>query len=212
MRTTFYGFLTYALVLASSSAQGQLLVDDFNDGSTSGWTIQNGTITESGGVFYGTDESLATLDGVSSSSLGVDAIANPGTDYVALVLNYNSLSDNLFIKIQDNDANGLFDRVFFYTGNNGVAAFIGSSFFDLSSQVGATYFQATDNGDGTATAYVEATGEFFSGTLNSTYTGTGAGIGFYGNGEADNYYLGIPEPTTCTLALAALCLLGCRRR
>ena len=111
--------LFVALTVIPGARAVPILVDDFNDGSTAGWTTRNGTVSEGGGFMTGTNLSLATMDGQMGSSIGVDAIAGPNPSYVALVLNYSSLIDNLFIKIQDNFLNdGLFDTVFFYHGNN----------------------------------------------------------------------------------------------
>jgi len=188
------------------------LVDDFNDGSTDGWTVQNGSIFEMGGLMSGDNSSLALMDGMSGTQIGVDAVMGNNVNYVALVLNYTSLSDNLFIKIQDNNGNGLFDRIFFYHGNNGSDGLIGADFFDFSFEVSSSYFEVTLNGDGTVIAYVEATGDFFGGTLTNAYGGTGIGLGFFGsgaNGGADNFYI-VPGPGA--LALLALGAVGIRRK
>lgn len=196
-----------------------MLVDNFNDGITSGWTVQNGSVIETGGTISGSNLSLITLNGYTGNSIGVDAISNPGIDYIALVLNYNSLSDNLFVKIQDNNSNGLFDRVFFYHGNNGGSSVTGTYYFDLDFEVQSTYFEVTNNGDGTVSAIVGATGDVFGGTLKNIYTGTGIGLGFYGPGEADNFYVEtfapVPEPATMLLfvsGFAVLFGLGIRRK
>jgi hypothetical protein len=201
------GPLVFA-VSASATATVQV-VDDFNNGVYSGWTTREGTLSESGSVLAGTNYSLATYDSMAGRTIGVDAVGGVSTSYVAAVLNYSSLDDNLFVKIQDNSGNGLFDRVYFYRGNNGDSAVSGLDNVPLTFEVHATYFQVTDNGNGTVTATVSATGDTWTKTLTNTYAGTGGGLGFYGTAQVDNFYLAVPEPSTLTLlGVAALGLAG----
>ena len=203
----------------SHASANLLLLDDFNDGSTSGWTVQtSGSQSESGGVRSGWSTSLETMDGIAESTVGVDAIhGGGGVAYVALVTLYNDLSDNLFVKLQDNDGNGSFDSVFFYHGNNLSDGLVGADYYDLSFEVSSTYFQLTNNLDGTVSAFVQATGDVIDGTLTNSYTGTGTGLGFYGNGQADNFYGGpaavVPEPSSSAMfGIGALGLFGYSRR
>ena len=187
---TFGLAIVFTLVSQGLSAQ-VCTTDDFNDGVFSGWTVQNGSFNESGGLLGGTNQALATLDGGISNKVGVDVVNCTNVNYIACVLNYTSNGNCLFVKIQDNTSNGLFDRLFFYHGNNGSSGVSDGYFVDLAFEVPSTYFEVTDNGDGTVSAYVEATGETFTRTLTNTYTGTGIGIGIYGdtgNCLADNYY------------------------
>lgn len=202
-------FLAAAAALISAHAHAAP-ADTFNDGAFAGWTAQSGSFTEGGGALTGTDMSLATLDGASSATVGVDAIAGTSVSYVALVLNYASTSDNLFVKIQDNTGDGLFDRVFIYHGNNGNAATSGNYYFDLSSQVKSSYFEASVSGS-TVTAKVGATGDAFTATLVDSYSGTGVGLGFYGGAKADNFYTtasSVPEPEALALLLAGVGVVG----
>ena len=210
------GLVSMAVVagIAADSAVAQSLVDDFNDGSTSGWTTRFGSVFESGGAQSGNNLSFATYDGLTSSAIGVDAVPDSSLSYVALGLNYNTIEDFLFIKIQDNNANGLFDTIYFYHGNNRDLGLNGDSLFALSTEVGSTYFEARDNGDGTASAYVAATGETFGGTLSRSYSGTGVGLGYWSGGQADNFYnAAIPEPTSAAILIPGLaCAITVRRR
>jgi hypothetical protein len=201
-------FACLVLGVSGFANAGLIVVDDFNDGVISSWTAQSGTFSETGGLFGGSDFSLITLDGATSSSIGVDITGVNGAGYVALVLNYSSLADNLFVKLQDNDGNGLFDRVFFYHGN-GHDGITGPTTFVLEFEVASTFFKVTDNGDGTVSAYVDATGEVFGGSLINTYAGSGVGLGFWEDAQADNFYIetkSVPEPST--LAIFALGLVG----
>jgi RTX calcium-binding nonapeptide repeat (4 copies) len=62
---------------------------------------------------------LATYIGATSPESCVDVTpASGAVSYAALVLRYGTLADNVFVKVQDNDANGAFDHVYFYRGNN----------------------------------------------------------------------------------------------
>ncbi|HEX5355137.1 MAG TPA: PEP-CTERM sorting domain-containing protein [Aquabacterium sp.] len=206
---------TMAAVFGMNAQAAMTVADNFNDGTFSGWTTQAGSFSESGGVLTGTTFSLATLDGASATTLGVDAISGAGVSYVALILNYSSLSDNLFVKLQDNTGDGKFDRVFMYRGNNGSSATTGSYYFDLSTEVESSYFEASvNNVTGLVTAKVGATGDVFSGTLSNSYTGTGVGIGFYGNATANNYYVpsAVPEPEALAMLLAGVGVVGVMAR
>jgi hypothetical protein len=65
------------------------------------------------------DFALATLNGVKSNSACVDVYAHGSrVDYVAIDLGYKDLSNNIFIKVQDNNSSGDFDTAFAYRGNN----------------------------------------------------------------------------------------------
>lgn len=204
-----------ALLAAFHASAAMVVADNFGDGLTAGWTPQRGSISESGGLMTGPNVSLAVMDGVSATRIGVDAVSRASVSYVALLLNYTSLSDYLLVKLQDNTGDGLFDRVFFYHGNpnNGNIGVSGSYFFDLSSAVETTYFEASVNNlTGEVTAMVGATGDVFSGTLTNAYAGTGVGLGFYNSGAADNFYIErlsvVPEPSSMALVLMSLGLLG----
>jgi hypothetical protein len=194
--------LRFVLLFAAAivSANAGTLLDDFNrpDANTLGsnWTQQAGTDqVQSGQAAAITRTSLATFSGASSNSTYVDVYTN-GTDvqYIALVLDFASVSENLFIKVQD-DGGSTFDHYAFYMGNNGSGQFAA-----LSQSFTSALIWATVSGT-TATLYIDPT---FSGVAQQTYTydygvstgGTGIGLGFYGAASADNFGEGTPGSST----------------
>ncbi|MHB9879760.1 hypothetical protein ACSMXM_08855 [Pacificimonas sp. ICDLI1SI03] len=157
--------------------------------------------------------SVATLNGASATKIGVDAKSSGGAiQYVALVMNYESLTNNLFVKMQDNNGNGMFDRVFMYHGNNySYNAVQGYNYFDLSFEIEESFFELTDNLDGTISVFIEETGQTVTRSLVSPFSGTGIGLGFYGGATVDNFYTngGLAlEPVAAVPAPAALGLFG----
>jgi hypothetical protein len=113
------------------------------------------------------------------------------------VFGISSTSDNVFLKVQDNDSNGFYDRVYFYRGINGSAwtGNTGSSFPLVTPTVSGRmtcYF--TNNGD---TANVDIDNNF-DGTVDEHFQtdgvlniapalGLGLGIGCYNNPAVDNW-------------------------
>jgi hypothetical protein len=77
---------------------------------------------------------LATYNGVESPSACVNVYANGATvQYVAIVLGYRNLKNNIFIKVQDNFASGKFTRAYAYRGNNGSGGdLVGNYYEDLT--------------------------------------------------------------------------------
>lgn len=209
-----------AALLGTGAAQANL-VDDFNraDALTIGdnYTVQNGNFRISGNKAITTNfVSLATYNGSTSSNVGVDASLR-GFDagsYVALTLGYGS-AHSYFIKIQDNDGDGFFDRYGFDTGNNdlnGPFNALGFGFQAASIDVSVT---------GTiATLSILANGS----TLTYSYDygfapGSGlAGFGLNRLGVADNLRFdsvppqGVPEPAAWALMIGGFGLAGAAAR
>lgn len=101
-------------------------LDSFNrpDSATLGpkWTQQEATI----GIenFAATNplatEGLATLTGAAATQACLDIHANGKVvQYAAIVLGYKDPKNNIFIKVQQSAASGMFDTAYFYYGNNG---------------------------------------------------------------------------------------------
>ena len=140
--------------------------------------------------------SLATVNGSGSNTIEADVSLTPGgeTQYSALVLDYGAGVNNLFIKVQDNNAVGAFSHAACYTGNNGDGGGVGSfglGFFSLSSSFNTAHmavsvdsnrvvtitFSNIDGGDGVQ-VYVCSGAPAAEGAL--------VGIGSWGGGLIDN--------------------------
>jgi photosystem II stability/assembly factor-like uncharacterized protein len=142
----------------------------------------------------------------ASSVQSVDFIANQGSENVRLM---SGLDPNTWgcvsVKIQDNDMDGVFDRVFFESAiNAGTWGDLGVPvWYDLANQSteGTMTVYFTDNGDtAVCEIYDVASGqtETFtaSGILSFTYpiTGTNYGIGHYNFPYFDNWKVENTEP------------------
>lgn len=136
-------------------------------------------------------ENLAIYPGIGENSLEADIAIQPGggTQYSALVLNYGAGVSNIFIKVQDNNGDGLFDSAACYKGNNGSA--FGLGFFGLPSTFSNTHLQIRV--DSTRNVFLYFT-KINGGTGALTYICSGApafegnalGMGSYGGGRIDN--------------------------
>ena len=175
----------------------QDFLDDFNrmNGDLgSGWTDRAGNmeiaLEKAKGVV---DHSLATVNGSGSNTIEADISLTPGggVQYSALVLDYGAGIKNLFIKVQDNLAAGVFSHAACYTGNNDSAADFGLGFFSLSSSFNTAHmtvsvdlnrvvtitFSSINGGDGVQ-VYVCSGAPAAEGAM--------VGIGSYGGGLIDN--------------------------
>lgn len=88
----------------------------------SNWALQNSSIgiNNLAATNGAATTALATFNPRGANEACVD-IASGGANlqYVGIVLRYASLAENVFIKVQDNNSDGTFDRAFYYRGNNG---------------------------------------------------------------------------------------------
>lgn len=222
---------SFASPLDRAEASFELL-DDFNraDGAGLGpaWTSKFDGLGTSGQqahvepLYRGTYP-VSTYDGVTASSVQVDVFSNGSSlQYAALVLGYSTLSDNVFIKVQNNGSANGFGSVAFYYGNNGVDnGGANLSFKLLDAPFVSGRIRATLVGD-TATLEIDSgfTGTFtqsYSYTYESFYVsrlGTGVGIAAYNTATLDNFGIvtaAVPEPGSLALVgIAGLVGLGRR--
>ena len=191
------------LVLASNAAAAincSVVRDNFDRGNSatlgSNWTLQapsmgiEGQRATNPNATFG----LATFNGISGDAACADVSINgAATQYVAIVLDYADVNNNLFIKVQDNLSNGTFNRAFFYHGNSGTPF---APFQDLTPFTSARIAVAR-NGDN-VTLEIDTN---FDGVPEQAYTvaganlpglGTGLGLGAYGHAFADNF--ATPKP------------------
>jgi len=198
--------------------------DNFNrpDGTNMGpnwnevrgdWRIENQMARSQPTAF--TD--LMTFNGYNSTEPYVEAevhyLGAARVTYCALVSRYLDLSNNLFVKVQDNNASGDFERVFFYYGNNGGAwsGMTGGNYYvDVTPFTKAriwTVVQGTNitlNIDRDMNGVPEDT--LTRGNFPVANLGDVVGLGGYNNATFDNFL--VPEPAT----LGLLGLLAVLRR
>ncbi len=174
-------------------------LDDFdraNGSMGSNWSLVAGSITIVSHVAQSTlgntVENLAIYPGIGENSLEADIAIQPGgsLQYSALVLNYGAGVSNIFIKVQDNNADGLFDHGACYKGNDDTPSF-GLGFFSLSSTFSNAHMQIRV--DSARNVFIYLT-KLDGGTGAQTYICSGApafegdavGMGSYGGGRIDN--------------------------
>jgi hypothetical protein len=123
-------FRLFLLVVVGVSSCAGAICDQFNrpDANTLGpnCTVVNGGAQISSNQTAGlSDGSLVIYNGVSASGAYVD-VYNTGTglQYAALVLGYSGISENYFIKVQNQSGGGSFGNYAFYYGTTAQGASI----------------------------------------------------------------------------------------
>ncbi len=188
-----------------SGSRATSAFDDFNraDNPSMGadWTEQNGDIEILGNRGHGLATfSLMSHNGVNdaydTSTMSVKFDMAGTLAYVALVAGYADISNNVFVKIQDNNFDGLYDRVFFYYGNS-AGPWSGNTgyYFDLATatKTGTVSMYFTAAGDvcnlDVANDTSGATESFSCGGLlgSAGGLGTGFGLGTYGDAYFDDF-------------------------
>lgn len=177
---------------------------------TGDWRIENEMARSQPSAF--TD--LMTFNGYNSTQPYVEAevyyLGSARVTYAALVSRYLNLSNNLFIKVQDNNSSGDFERVFFYYGNNGGpwAGMTGGNYYvDVTPFVKARIWTVVSGTDITLNIDRDMNGVpediLTRGNFPTANLGDVVGLGGYNNATFDNFL--VPEPASiCLLAMAVL--------
>lgn len=207
-----------AVTATVAHAQVTVLLDDFNraDSTILGtdWTEHAGDIQILSNRVSGTDLSLMTFNNQAATAISADVFMNGSSlQYGALVVGFADITNNLFVKVQNNSSSTGFDTVFFYYGNNGNGFGAESTTFAVTpftsahmslSLVGTVATLGLDtNFDGNADH------TFIRNDVPTSSLGTGVGLGFYGATAFDNFALvAVPEPGVTPLLVIGLGLSG----
>ncbi|MCC6660209.1 MAG: hypothetical protein IT437_04915 [Phycisphaerales bacterium] len=201
------------LVLAVSSVSLGQWSDDFNrpDGPIGpDWNVTAGSFAVQGNQGRSTASGIQSMTHATASAaytafpMSVDVICEgTGLQYVALQSGLGG-SNNLFIKVQSQDASGMFNTFGLYQGNNGGGwGGAGSGFFTLSAPFAAARMTVTISNGGDHLQLDFDTD--FNGTPDQTYAcddvnlisglfGQQWGIGAYNTGVFDNWNVGAAAP------------------
>ena len=197
---------TVAIVLVASgdAALAQTFSDDFDrpNGTNMGpdWSEEAGDHVIASNRGSGTSGNSRMIHATGAGDY-VDALAeivvtapiDSQLRYVSIIL-ADGGARNLFTKLQDNDSDGQYDRVYFYSNDNGTGYGIGST--ATTAQVASCRMiqYVTDDGDtmnvdldvdfdGVVDQHYESSGILAFASL----LGTGLGIGTFGPAEFDDW-------------------------
>jgi hypothetical protein len=228
VKWTLVFFLVFSAILFATTGQAAMVVlDNFNrpDGPLLGnWTVQSGAFNIVNNGVQGGGTALATYNGITSNILEADVQAtNANLQYVALVLGYAGLNNNLFIKVQSQNGAPAFDHGACYSGNNGAGGpSFGLGFFSLTQPFTTAHMRAEYNPGGNSVTITFSNIDGGSGTQQYVCNGapatggTGIGIGAYdlAQGRLDNFAADIvpqtpiiPAPTMTEWGMAILIVL-----
>ncbi len=162
------------LPLAAALPQTQSWTDDFNrpNGALGGdWTMQNGTFLISNNTAYSTGGdhhwALHNLAAASYANQRVSVdflprVQGPPLFYVGLALGALPSWESIFIKVQDNNGDSLYDRVFFWSAVNAGASWATPSNFNL----------AVPTASGRMTCYFTGNGDVANLDIDRDFNGT----------------------------------------
>jgi len=191
-----------AVGLCATSA---IAAHDFFNRSSLGnnWVVTSGSLFITNNQLQGATGSLGYDTKSSGDSKATALLYLNGTDleYGAVAVGDIASGNNAFIKLQSQNADGVFEYGAFYTGNNG-----GGSFFQLNSTAASPAKLAVSFCGTTAVMRIDSP----SGVQRYIYDygtnfGTGGGLGTYGNVSLDAYKSGAAK---CADAIGATVIKG----
>lgn len=160
--------------------------DNFNRTSLgSKWTVPYPTLSISNDQLVGTSLALGYDTQSSNDNQAKATIYLNGTDleYGAVAVGNVANGTNAFVKIQEEEADGVFEYGAFYTGNNG-----GGDFFALDSTVPSPAILTVTVCGTVAVMKIKSSAGVQKYKYDyGTSVGTGGGLGTYGNISLDNY-------------------------
>jgi hypothetical protein len=188
--------LSVAVLFATSAMAAK---DNFNRASLGNkWSVPYPTLSISNNQLIGTSVALGYDTKSSSDNQAQATLYLNGTDleYGAVAVGDVASGINAFVKLQEQNADNMFENGAFYIGNNG-----GGSFFALNSTVPSPAKLTVTMCGTVATMKISSS----AGTQKYSYdygtsVGTGGGLGTYGNISLDNYK---SKNTGCTDAVGA---------
>lgn len=201
--------LSVAVLFVTSAMAAK---DNFNRSSLgSKWAVPSGD----GSLFITNDQlqgatlSLGYYKKSSSDTKTTATVYLNGTDleYGAVAIGDIASGNNAFVKIQSQNADGMFEYGGFYIGNNGSV-----DFFALNSTVPSPATLSVSLCGTVATMKIKSSAgtQKYSYDYGSSYTfGTGGGLGTYGNVSLDNYKSGAAK---CADAIGATVIKGSNAR
>ena len=186
-------------------------LDDFNrvngplgnawTNKVAGISIENSLARTS---FGATDSAVSIHNGigVNEAMARVQIDGSGVAQYAGFAFNYADGQDFIFIKVQDNDFDGLFDTGFCYTGNNNFD-FFGLGIFPLSGTFSAATLHVSVRAD--RSVVIELI-DLAGGGANQKYVCNGApavngsqfGIVSYGGGQIDDVTVEAVDPKPFT--------------
>jgi hypothetical protein len=185
--------------VAALCATSAMAAKDNFDRSSLGnkWVVPSGdgSLYITNNQLQGTSLSLGYYkrSGSDTKASAIVYLNGTDTEYGAVAIGDIANGNNAFVKIQSQNADGLFEYGGFYVGDNG-----GVDFFQLNSTVPSPATLMVSLCGTVATMKIKSASgtQKYSYDYGSSYSfGTGGGLGTYGNVSLDNYRSGTASCT-----------------